>query len=181
MYNRHNKLYTKANLDRDFITKAEARKFLDCPEIRYFCNVDTLIDNGMIRVLMKGEPGKRCILSMEDFKAEMLRRECACWKDYALYRKELYCKPRHLKMRKRNAKERYTEVRLIIKGKSLRLGWFKNNLMPDIKRIVDEIYENIELFDSECDPLGIFVFGKKINARNIKTFNTVEMLKKYCH
>lgn len=181
MYNRINKDYTKANLDRDYITKSEAKRFLHCPEIRYFRNLRTLIDNGIIRITKKGAPGYSCILSMDDFKAEMLRRECACWKDYALYRKEIYCKPKHLKQRREFQKNNITEVRLIIKGKSLRLGWFRKDLLPHLKRIVNEIYENIHLFEGECDPLGLFVFGKKIHRNNIKTFNTVEMLKKWCH
>lgn len=160
---------------------SEAKKILDQPNIHWFRSLITLENNDIIKSLVSSTgKGQIKYFSMDDIKDELLRRECACWKDYALYRKELYCRPKYRRAHKRCLKAKIEKIVLKINGKEYTLGKFNTKLRPKLMRIIKEIYEHIDLFDPNnpnyISPENICYIGDKITAKNIDEIDPIKTL-----
>ena len=181
MYNRINKDYQKIDLSRDYVPMTDVSKYLYAPDIFGFTNAETLLRDGVLKKIKDNAKNERVMIDMKAFKAEMLRRECCCWKDYALYRKELYSKPRHQNMRRRNRAEKYVEVRIILKGRNIKVGKFNPQIMPQIDKMVKEIQNYEYLFEEELkNPWGVNKIGNLVKYGRTKGMSTLELLRKYC-
>ena len=182
LYNRINKAYRKLDLSREYITAKEAEEVLQEPNYQPFRGFTRLKNTKIIRPL-RGTPGDSSIRTyypMEDIKDEILRRECVCWKDQAIYRKELYCQKRHKEMRKRNNRARYERVVLVFGGKQYTLGKFEHKLVPKLDRIIKEIYAHKDMFDPNnpnyISPNNLYYIGLKINSKNVDTLDPIQTL-----
>ena len=175
LYNLINKQYLKEDLTKDYISKEVANKILYDPSIRCFRSMQTLDIKGIVPTLLsrRGNNGLT-YYSTEDIKDELLRREIVCWKDYALYRKELYSTKKHRRKRARSES---------VKEKQWTLGKYNSKWTPKLKRIIQEIYNHQEIFDHENEnyvsPIWLSTIGRKIHVKNLDSFDPIAELLKY--
>ena len=187
MYKSFNKSYYKNNiLAKDILQQSTVRQILYNPEIPCFYGLKTLQERKLLKpTITRGKGVTVPYFSIEDVKDELLRREITCWKDDAIYNKELFSRKRYQKIKKRN-KENYKPiiqtVVLVLDGEEWPLGKFKSTLVPKMSRIIKEIYQHKEIFregnENYISPVWLAVIGAKINARNVKTFDPVAELMK---
>lgn len=179
LYNKINKKYLKSDLSKDYFNKADAKEILEEPNYHNFREFDRLRAVGAIKDITE-DSVKAGYYSTEDIKDELLRRECTCWKDYALYRKELYARPRHKRLKSKSLKVVKQKVVLVFDDKEYTLGKFNKKLIPKLKRIIKEIYAHKDLFDPNnpnyISPNNLTYIGEKIKESNIDTIDPIQVL-----
>ena len=184
MHNLMNKQYMKEDLTKDYVPSKVAHNILYDPNIKHFRTLDSLQRRGQVNPLVSRKgPGGDVYYSTEDIKEELLRRECACWKDYALYRKELYARPRHKKIRLKNRQAKYEIIALILNGKEYTLGKYNSKMVPKLDRIIKDIYDHQEFFNPDnpngLSPFWLSYVGKKIKLPNVDTFDVMAELQAF--
>lgn len=169
------------DLNKDWMTRQDLKKIFLCPNIRHFKNLYTMVKNDWIEPMLDSKSGGTTYYRMKDIKEELLRRECACWKDYAIYRKELYSGKRHLDLRRKRYDKQ--KVKIILNGKEVSIGTFNHKFVPKLKRIINDIYLNKELFDPNredgINPFYLYCLNSKITTKNVDTFDVIKELKKF--
>ena len=179
-----NKEYLKEDLSQDFLPKSVVEKIMQEPNIRNFCCLRILENKGILKpALYARNLGNSAYYSTEDVKDELLRREMVCWKDAIMYKREFYSKRSKLKRRLVTSRAKHEKIVLVIDGKHWTLGKYNAKLTPKIKRIINEIYKHIEIFDpgneNYVSPIWLSTVGRRINAANVDTFDIIAELMKY--
>ena len=200
--NRMNKLYTKKDLTKDYIPWAEASEMLKERNFKPFCSLETMEVRQMIFPLVtgtvpqgKGGAGSKSYMNVQDIKDELLRREMCAWKDYALYRKELYSRAKHRELRrsyKGNPTMFYLnkkyepavreKVMLHIGEKNYLLGTYNVKTLEKMDKIIQTILANKKYFLLEStdpdyiDPHDLHLLGRKITKANVETFDPIPFM-----
>lgn len=182
MQYRYNKKYYKADLTKDYYTYKEIVDFFgNGYDIKDFHTLDWLIKNGIITEIVRGTARDIRYISGKDIRDEFLRRECTCWKDFALFTKERCRSKKYRNVRKAGQKRKIVTY-ITIRERKYCIGKFHSSISEKVKKIVKEIYKHTDMFEEGheyyVDPIYLYKLCIKIKNKAFDETCVYDQLKK---